>query len=43
MTLVLREVGGDKAKAAEILGVSKRSLYRWEKPEPEAETDAPDG
>jgi two-component system response regulator HydG len=31
VALVLREVGGDKAKAAEILGVSKRTLYRWEK------------
>jgi len=28
ISLVLREVGGDKAKAAEILGVSKRTLYR---------------
>ena len=31
VALVLREVGGDKAKAAEILGVSKRTLYRWER------------
>lgn len=31
VSLVLRETGGDKAKAAEILGVSKRTLYRWEK------------
>jgi two-component system response regulator HydG len=31
VSLVLREAGGDKAKAAEILGVSKRTLYRWEK------------
>lgn len=31
VALVLREAGGDKAKAAEILGVSKRTLYRWEK------------
>jgi DNA-binding NtrC family response regulator len=26
--LVLRDVGGDKVKAASILGVSKRTLYR---------------
>jgi DNA-binding NtrC family response regulator len=31
VALVLREVGGDKAKAAEILGVSKRTLYRWQR------------
>ncbi len=31
VSLVLREAGGDKDKAAEILGVSKRTLYRWEK------------
>jgi DNA-binding NtrC family response regulator len=31
VALVLREAGGDKAKAAEILGVSKRTLYRWGK------------
>jgi two-component system response regulator HydG len=27
-SLILRETGGDKAKAASILGVSKRTLYR---------------
>ncbi len=31
VSLVLRETGGDKAKAAEILGVSKRTLYRWDR------------
>jgi len=30
VALILREAGGDKAKAAEILGVSKRTLYRWQ-------------
>ena len=31
VALVIREVGGDKDKAAEILGVSKRTLYRWQR------------
>jgi transcriptional regulator with PAS, ATPase and Fis domain len=43
VALVLREMGGDKAKAAGILGVSKRSLYRWQKQGLEAETAASDG
>jgi DNA-binding NtrC family response regulator len=42
VTLVLREVGGDKAKAAEILGVSKRTLYRWEQQLSASDTLSPD-
>ncbi len=34
IALVLREAGGDKAKAAEVLGVSKRTLYRRAKKTP---------
>ncbi len=41
-TLVLRETGGDKAKAAEILKVSKRTLYRWEKHAPEGDAPSED-
>jgi len=41
VSLVLREVGGDKAKAAEILGVSKRTLYRWEKQIPTGDSVSP--
>jgi two-component system response regulator HydG len=39
--LVLREVGGDKAKAAEILGVSKRTLYRWDRQTEPGDTMSP--
>jgi DNA-binding NtrC family response regulator len=41
VSLVLREAGGDKAKAAEILGVSKRTLYRWEKELSSGDTVSP--
>jgi two-component system response regulator HydG len=43
VSLVLREVGGDKAKAAEILGVSKRTLYRWERQIESSDSVSPDG
>jgi DNA-binding NtrC family response regulator len=42
VSLVLREVGGDKTKAAEILGVSKRTLYRWEKMSSPHDSMSPD-
>ncbi len=35
--LVLREAGGDKDKAASILGVSKRTLYRWQRANPSSD------
>jgi len=38
VALVLREVGGDKDKAAQILGVSKRTLYRWQRQETPGDT-----
>jgi two-component system response regulator HydG len=43
VSLVLREAGGDKAKAAEILGVSKRTLYRWQKQVSAGDTSSPSG
>jgi two-component system response regulator HydG len=38
VSLILREVGGDKDRAAEILGVSKRTLYRRESRSPVRDT-----
>jgi len=42
--LVLRRTGGKKEKAAQILGINRRTLLRWEKEsdhdEPEADTTA---
>jgi DNA-binding NtrC family response regulator len=42
VALVIREVGGDKDKAAEILGVSKRTLYRWQRQGTAGDTLSPD-
>jgi two-component system response regulator HydG len=42
VALVLREVGGDKDKAAQVLGVSKRTLYRWQRQETPGDTLSPD-
>jgi DNA-binding XRE family transcriptional regulator len=41
VSLILRETGGDKEKAAQILGVSKRTLYRWEKQPGASDTLSP--
>jgi transcriptional regulator with PAS, ATPase and Fis domain len=38
VALVLREVSGDKDKAAQVLGVSKRTLYRWQRQETPSDT-----
>ncbi len=42
VALVLRETGGDKAKAAEILGISQRTIYRREKKIPSLDNVAQD-
>lgn len=39
---VLRETGGNKRKAAEILGVTRRTLYRWLAQTEESESDTDD-